>query len=68
MMSPDFPHIFLCFRAFFVLTGMTVAFHSYESTLKTKNKSRVEHAESIKEDHMAKVFFKLESPTAALAL
>lgn len=37
------------------------------STLRTKNKSRVEHAESIKDGCMAKIFFKLESPTAALA-
>lgn len=67
MMSPGFPHIFLYFQAFFVLTDATVAFHNYVSTVRTKNKSRAEHEESIKEDHMAKVFFKLESPTAALA-
>lgn len=67
MMYPCFPHIFLYFQAFFVLTDVTVAFRNYVSTLRTKNKSRVEHAESIKDDHMDKVFFKQESLTAALA-
>lgn len=67
MLSPGFPRIFLYFQPFFVLTDVTVAFHNYVSTLKTKNESRVERAESIKDDHMAKVFFKLESPTVASA-
>lgn len=67
MVSLGFPRIFLYFQPFFVLTDVTVAFHNYVSTLKTKNESRVEHAESIKDDHMAKVFFKLELPTAASA-
>lgn len=53
MMFPGFPHNFLYFGAFLVLTDVTVAFRNYVSTLRTKNKSRVEHAESIKEDHMA---------------
>lgn len=67
MMSPGFLPIFLYFRAFFVLTDVTVAFRNYVSTLRTKNKSKVQHAESTKDDYMAKVFFKLVSPTAALA-
>lgn len=67
MMSPSFPHIFLYFRAFFVSSDVTVAFRNYVSTLRTENKSRVEHAESIKDDCMAKIFFKLESSTATLA-
>lgn len=66
MMSPGFPSTFLYFQAFFVLTDVTVASRNYVSTLRTKNKRRLEHAESIKDDHMAKVFFKLESPATAL--
>lgn len=60
MVSLGFPHIFLHFQPFSVLTDVTVAFHNYVSTLKTKNESRVEHAESIKDDHMDKFFFKLD--------
>lgn len=59
MVSLSFPHILFYFQPFFVLTDVTVAFHSYVSTLKAKNESRVEHAEPIKDDHVAKVFLKL---------
>lgn len=65
MVSLGFPHIFLYFEDLFVLTGVTVAFHNYVSALKTKNESRNEHAESVKANHMGKVFFILELPTAA---
>lgn len=57
MVSLGFPHIFLYFEDFFVLTDVTVAFHNYVSALKTKNESRSEHAEFVKADHVGKVFF-----------
>jgi len=67
MVSLGFSHIFLYFQPFFVLTDVTVAFHNYLSTSKTKNERTVEHAESINDDHVVKVFFKIELPTAASA-
>lgn len=67
VVSLGFSHMFLYFQPFFVLSDVTVAFHNYVSTLKTKNESRVEHAGPVKDDHKAKVFFQLESPTATSA-
>lgn len=61
-MPLGFPHILVYIQPSFVLPDVTVALHNYVSTLKPKSESTVEYAESIRDDHMAKVFFKLKSP------
>lgn len=53
MVPLGFPHILVYIQPSFVLPVGTVALHNYVSTLKPKNESTVEHAESIKDDHMA---------------
>lgn len=61
MMSLGFLYIFLYCGDFFVL----ITFRNYVSTSKTKNKSRGEHTESVKDDCVTKVLLKLELPTAS---
>lgn len=60
-MSLGFLCLFLYFDDFFVL----IACYNYVSASKTKNKSRGEQTESVKDDCVTKVLIKLELPSAS---
>lgn len=60
-MSLGFLCLFLYFDDFFVL----IVCYNYVSASKTKNKSRGEQTESVKDDCVTKVLIKLELPSAS---